>query len=86
MKPFHNTSRIVQIAILLHLTFYSAHAEDYTTFSLPSGAIARLGKGQISDLAYSPDGQILAVATRVGVWLYDAHTRFEIALLTGPIR
>lgn len=41
---------------------------------LPSEAIARFGKGGISDIAISQDGNLIAVASRIGVWLYDAHT------------
>ena len=47
-------------------------AQDYTRFSLPDGALARLGKGTISEVAYSPDGSLLAVAGGAGIWLYDA--------------
>ena len=58
--------------------------QDYTLWHLPDGAVARLGKGGTRDIAFSPDGTILAVATSSGVWLYDAHTQKELALLTGP--
>ena len=36
--------------------------------------LAMWGKGRISQLAYSPDGKLLAVGTTAGVWLYDAGT------------
>ena len=55
--------------------------QSYTQWELPPGALARLGKGAIADIQYSPDGTRLAVATYIGVWLYDAHTRTELALL-----
>ena len=57
--------------------------KDYTQWNLPTGAIARLSKGEISDLAYSLDGKTFAVAASIGVWLYDARTYKEIALITG---
>ena len=38
----------------------------------------RLGKGNINDVKFSQDGTLLAVATGIGVWLYDAHTGAEI--------
>ncbi len=41
---------------------------------LPNGAFARLGKGGITDAALSPDESLIAVASRIGVWLYDTHT------------
>ena len=61
----------------------SAPAQEYTRWNLPEGAILRLGKGTTYDLAYSPDGARLAVASSIGIWLYDAHTGAEIALLAG---
>ena len=60
---------------------------DYRKWHLPDGAIIRLGKGHLggSDraVAFSPDGQRLAVAGGIGVWLYDAATLRELALFTG---
>ena len=56
---------------------------DYQTGHLPEGAIARLGKGSIEEVAFSPDGSLLAVASGIGIWLYDAATSRELALLTG---
>ena len=41
---------------------------------LPHGAFARLGKGGITDAAVSPDESLIAVASHIGVWLYDTHT------------
>ena len=65
---------------------------DYRTWHLPDGATIRLGKGLIgvpgdasgsSDraVAFSPDGQRLAVASGIGLWLYDVATSRELALL-----
>ena len=42
--------------------------------SLPSEAVARFGRGSVSDTAISPDGNLIAVASRISVWLYDVHT------------
>lgn len=41
---------------------------------LVEGAALRLGKGSFEALALSPDGNTLAVATRVGIYIYDAQT------------
>lgn len=41
---------------------------------LPEKAIARFGRGSVSATAVSSDGNTLAVASRLGVWLYNAHT------------
>ena len=75
--------------ILLILLFVStiylplSNAQDTQTWGLPDGAKARLGKGWISDIAYSPDGTRLAVASSIGIWIYDTETFAEVALLTG---
>ena len=55
---------------------------DYTTWHLPEGVLARLGKGTVEAVAFSPDGQVLAVASSIGIWLYDVATYRELALLT----
>ena len=39
--------------------------------------------GSITDVAFSPDGTQLAVASSIGIWLYDAQTLHETTLLTG---
>ena len=58
-------------------------AQDYTTWALPEGATKRLGKGSIRDLQFNPVGSCLAVASTIGIWMYDAHTYQEMALLTA---
>lgn len=49
--------------------------------SLPPKAMARFGRGSVSSTAVSPDGNTLAVASRIGVWLYNAHTDDLIKLI-----
>ncbi len=56
--------------------------QGYQQLNLPEGAVAHLGKGLIQDVAYSPDGNKLAVACRGGVWIYNAHSGQELALLS----
>lgn len=58
-------------------------AENSSQWSLPENTSARFGKGQIHDLAYSPDSKLLAVTTYIGIWLFDANSGEELALLTG---
>ena len=65
--------------LLLLLVFSSSSfAQNYTRIGLPEGALARLGKGYVNDVKYSPDGTRLAVATSIGVWLYDTSTDTEL--------
>ena len=59
----------------------NTYAEDYTKLSLPEGARARLGKGVIHEIAYSPDGTRLAVASGIGIWFYDTQTGKELNLI-----
>ena len=58
----------------------------YTQRHLPKGARARLGKGELSahpkSITFSPNGQQLAVASNIGVWIYDVETMQERMLLT----
>ncbi len=60
---------------------------DYRTGHLPDGATGRLGKGAITRnakaLVFSPDGQYLAVAGAIGIWIYDVYTARELALFSG---
>ena len=70
--------------LLVSVLFVSStFAQDSPQWHLPKGVKARLGKGWISDIAYSPDGNLLAVATSIGVWIYNVHSGAELNLLTG---
>ena len=53
-----------------------------TQISLPEGAKARIGKGTIRGIEYTSDGTQFAVMSSIGIWLYDAETLQELALLT----
>ena len=69
------------------MSLQTSYAQDYARWGLPEGAKVRLGKGWISgNIAYSPDGTLLAVASSIGVWLYDANTGAEVNLLSGHTR
>ena len=69
----------LSVAVILSSSF----AQDNTKVGLPEGAIARLGKGGIILMRFSPDGTRLAVGTDVGVWVYDVPDGKETALFTG---
>ena len=76
----------ITVTLLMFFVLFplSTFAQDYTQWGLPEGAKARLGKGHITgNITYSPDGTRLAVASSIGIWIYDAHTGEELALLTG---
>ncbi len=55
-------------------------AQRFPQSGLPDGVKLRLGRGNITRMQYSPDGARLAVATGIGIWIYDTAKRGEPAL------
>ena len=47
---------------------------DVTTWALPHSAIARLGRGEIRRMTFSPDNEQLVIASRIGCWEYSLAT------------
>ena len=82
--------RVLFFILSLLFTFvcflYKGFTEDSARWHLPEGASARLGKGDPTDVQFSPDGTQIAVASSIGIWLYDAQTYQEIDLLTDHTR
>ena len=67
-----NFFSILTILCLVFLFFsYTSFAQDSPQWHLPEGATARLGKGWLYEIQYSPDGTRLAAAGTLGVWIYD---------------
>lgn len=76
--------RLALILLLVSLQFIpNLSAEEYNRWQLPEGAKLRLGKGKLHDIKYTLNGNRVAVATSIGIWIYDAQTGQEISLLTG---
>lgn len=69
------------LCIILSLYLSNGYAQDYTEWGLPEGAKMRLGKGEINDIKFSPDGKRLAVGTSIGIWIYDVHSRKEVTFM-----
>ncbi|MDE0400843.1 MAG: hypothetical protein OXL96_23870, partial [Candidatus Poribacteria bacterium] len=69
------------LVVIFMLFLPSVFAEDSTQWKLPEGALARLGKGRISDVGYFRDGSRFVVASSIGIWIYDAQTGEALALL-----
>ena len=61
-------------------TSFGPDDKNVSTWTLPEGAIARLGRGSVRDMAFSRDGQHFAVGTAIGLWLYKLATLSPIAL------
>ena len=81
-------STFLTFIFLLALSQLNTFAEDTTRWRLPEGAKARLGKGSIKQIAYSPNGMHVAAAGSAGIWIYDVTIHREVALLTentGPL-
>ncbi len=76
-------SYVVKILVILLLNAINVvgFTQDYTQWNLPEGAKIRLGKGRINDVKFAPNGSKLAVATDIGIWIYDAQTGKEITRL-----
>ncbi len=85
-------STIAVILLMLSIGNYPVEAQtdeavkDYTKWELPKEAKARLGKGGINAIQFSPDGTRLAVGSNIGVWLYDVETGKELSLFAGMCR
>ncbi len=58
--------------------------QHFSQWRLPKHAKARLGKGRITTMQFSPDGNQLALGSPIGIWLYDANTGKEFHLFPGP--
>ena len=80
--------KVIRFSMIIHFLILACltdgpFAQDYTQFNLPEDAKRRLGKGKIVDMAYAPDGKQLAVATSIGIWIYDSQTGREVDMLQG---
>ena len=63
--------------------FQNDPTQNNTEWYVSEESRARLGKGIIGQIRYSPDGTQLAVGSSIGIWIYNAHTGKELNLLTG---
>ena len=76
--------------LLTFLLFLGAHlstsfAQEYTRFSLPEEADPHLKESRITAIQYSRDGRLLAIASSIGIWLYDTDSSEELPQLTKHI-
>ena len=77
--------RMTVILLMLSALFpLNTAAQRDTKLGLPEGARPRFGKDHITgNITYSPDGTRLAIASSIEIWIYDAHSGEEFALLAG---
>ena len=79
-KPVRTKNLFYILILSFALIIFPVFAQPKLMRGLPDGAIARLGKGGINVIQFSPDGTLLAVGTDVGVRLYNVTTKEEITL------
>ncbi len=81
-------SVLFSIFLLLIALYHHSYADYNSHIGIPEDAIARLGKGGINLMQFSPDGTKLAVGTDVGMWIYNVATGQETPLFpvhTGEV-
>ena len=71
----------ILILLVVGISLNGSLAQDEAESHFAEGAKMRLGKGRINDIQFSPDGRRFAVATSIGIWVYDAHTGEELSVL-----
>ncbi len=80
------TTHIIMIYLIFIALITSSSAQENARVELPEYAIARLGKGGVNIIKFSPDGTRLAIGTSIGVWIYNVETESDRALPVGNIR
>ena len=83
-NPDNNCSDAVRVTVsseFVSSDIVAVMDGDYRTWHLPDGAMVRLGKGTLRDIAFSPEGQYLAVASGIGVWIYEVATSRALMLI-----
>ncbi len=76
--------KLTVICVMTLFFSYNIFAQDLPQPLLPEGVKVRLGESQITGkIAYAPDGKRLAVATILGIWIYDTQTGKALDLLIG---
>lgn len=74
------------VILLSAVPLLTSFAQDNSKVGLPEDAIARLGKGGIVAMRFSPDGTRLAIGTEIGAWVYDVNTGTGTILLPTELR
>ena len=80
----------IAVTVLVLLTIFrpalfqpDIFVQDSPELSLLEGAKARLGKDEIYEVAYAPDGSRLAAASSIRISIRDTQTGEELNLLKG---
>ncbi|MDE0425118.1 MAG: WD40 repeat domain-containing protein [Candidatus Poribacteria bacterium] len=71
---------MMMIKLAAAFVMMTLNHSDLTRWDLPEGAKVRFGRGLVMDMAFSPNGIHLIVATPIGVYWYDLVTMEPTAL------
>ena len=74
---------LIILPLISGLCLSNAFAQANALWGLPPGVTNRIGKGRVNEIMYFPDGTKLAVASTIGIWIYDAQTGEPLDLLMG---
>ncbi len=77
---------LIIVFLLSILLILKGFAQDYMKWGLPEHATLRLGKGSTYDLKHSPNDDLIAVASSIGVWIYDAHSAKKLGCSSIVLR
>ncbi len=72
---------VIRFVLIRESTETEIIPTDSPQFQLPDGVRARIGRGRINKMALSPDNNVLAVASVIGIWLYDVQSGDALTLL-----
>ena len=75
---------LIFTAIIVSVCYFPSTAQDDTQLGLPEGVTARIGKGSLGEVHFSPDGSQLAISTAIGIWFHDPETGKALELLQRP--
>ncbi len=75
---------LIFTAIIVSVCSLPSTAQDDTQIGLPEGVIARIGRGALGEVHFSPDGSQLAISTAIGIWFHDPETGNALELLRCP--
>ena len=75
---------LIFTAIIVSVCYFTSTAQDNPQINLPEDAIARIGRGTLGEVHFSPDGSQLAISTAIGIWFHDPQTGKALELLPRP--
>ncbi len=75
---------LIFTAIIVSVCSFLSTAQDPSQIGLPEDAIARIGRGSLGEVHFSPDGSQLAISTAMGIWFHDPQSGKVLELLQRP--